>query len=488
VTVWVVRAGEKLKYLDAFVSESVVGVGWSELPQSPAGLSRPELADLVARTYPDASPATVANYTGQVWNFVNTIALGDLVMVPLKNSKSYRLARIVGRAETRPMLRRLSAVRAVDWLDEEIPADRFGQDLRNAAGSIMTVFRPKADATERRVLSVLETGLDPGPDSGPEDRSGAWIFQANPKRYDLLASMERGREETWAVNQHRQDIQPGDRVWFRITGTHAGLYAVGTVTSLPREESGEFGDWLVDVDIEARIHPPLLRDESDADDLLAGVTALAGLMGTNLTLSKDADARLEEITESRLLPLEGADPLARKLERTINFDIVRLTEAVERDLLEHLRSLSHVEFEEVCALYLRSVGCEEVAVVGAATAGSLGDGGIDVTGTLEQPGLPSVRLAVQAKNVAGGVGPSVVTQLRGSVAAGTYGMIITTGHFTKSAVAEAARTDRTQIRLIDGIELSRLLMDQGNGVKKKPVHLPTLDVSGLSAALDAQRG
>ena len=31
----------------------------------------------------------IANNTGQVWNFVNTIALGDLVVVPLKGSRSF---------------------------------------------------------------------------------------------------------------------------------------------------------------------------------------------------------------------------------------------------------------------------------------------------------------------------------------------------------------------------------------------------------------
>ena len=55
------------------------------------------------------------------------------------------------------------------------------------------------------------------------------------------------------MNQHRQDIQPGDRVWFRITGPNAGIYAVGQVTSLPRREANEFGDWQVDVTFESRV-------------------------------------------------------------------------------------------------------------------------------------------------------------------------------------------------------------------------------------------
>ena len=216
------------------------------------------------------------------------------------------------------------------------------------------------------------------------------------------------------------------------------------MTSLPRQEANEFGDWQVDVTFESRVNPPLLRAESDADPVLSATSALAGLMGTNLSLSAEADARLEELTEDRLVPIAGTEPPARLLEQKLNLDAARIVEHVERDLLEHLRGLSPSRFEELCALYLRALGCDDVKVVGAATAGSLGDGGIDVIGTLAQPGLPAVRLAVQAKRVAGGVGPSVVTQLRGSIPPGTYGVVITTGHFTRAAIAEADRADRNR--------------------------------------------
>ena len=104
MTVWVVRGGEDLKYLPWFESEDVVGIGWSELPRSPIGMSRQELAGVLRATYPDASPNTIANNTGQIWNFVNTIALGDLVVVPLKASRSFRVGRVVGPAEHREHL------------------------------------------------------------------------------------------------------------------------------------------------------------------------------------------------------------------------------------------------------------------------------------------------------------------------------------------------------------------------------------------------
>jgi predicted Mrr-cat superfamily restriction endonuclease len=488
VTVWVVRGGEDLKFLPWFESEDVVGIGWSELPGSPVGISRQELAGMLRAAYPDASPITIANYTGQVWHFVNTIALGDLVVVPLKGSRSFRVGRVVGLAEHRGDLAGFAAVRPVEWEAGEVPSQALAVDLRNALGSIMTVFRPRAQAAERRLESVLKDGRDPGSDSGGDDRSGAWVFQANPRRFDLLQALQDGGTEMWSVNQHHQDIQPGDRVWFRLTGPGAGVYAVGQVTSLARPEASEFGDWQVDVTFESRIDPPLLRAESDTDPVLSATSALGGLMGTNLSLPAEADTRLEEVTEDRLIPIAGREPPARLLERKLNLDAARIAGQVEQELLEHLRGLSPARFEELCALYLRVLGCEDVKVVGAATAGSLGDGGMDVTGTLAQAGLPAVRLAVQAKRTAGAVGPNVVTQLRGSIPPGTYGIVITTGHFTRAATAEADRADRNTIKLVDGPELAHVLVESGIGVKSTTISVPRLDTEALKERLEVEQG
>ena len=190
MTVWVVRGGEDLKFLPWFESEDVVGIGWPELPGSPVGMSRQDLAGVLRATYPDASPNTIANNTGQIWNFVNTIALGDLVVVPLKASRSFRAGRIVGPAEHREHLAEMAAVRPVEWEARELASQALAPDLRNALGSIMTVFRPRAQAAERRLESLLKDGRDPGPDSGGDDRSGAWVFQANPRRFDLRQALQ----------------------------------------------------------------------------------------------------------------------------------------------------------------------------------------------------------------------------------------------------------------------------------------------------------
>jgi restriction endonuclease Mrr len=69
-----------------------------------------------------------------------------------------------------------------------------------------------------------------------------------------------------------------------------------------------------------------------------------------------------------------------------------------------------------------------------------------------------------------------------------YGLIIVTGHFSRAAITEASLSDRSRIRLVDGKELARVLLNTGIGVRKKPVQLPSLDLDSLMTKLDNERG
>ena len=53
------------------------------------------------------------------------------------------------------------------------------------------------------------------------------MFQCDPKRYDLLGAIKSGSVGDWSMNQGRNRVSVGDRVWFRVTGKNAGIYAIG---------------------------------------------------------------------------------------------------------------------------------------------------------------------------------------------------------------------------------------------------------------------
>jgi predicted Mrr-cat superfamily restriction endonuclease len=485
--VWVVRAGQGLPHLEDFLASNRVALAWGKFTEQPDWHDKQSVDHALRATFSDATTATIANWSGQHWRFLNDVSVGDFVITPGEAGKALYVGRIAGpaRESDNPDY---SLERAVNWRDGAVSSDAFDADIRSALGSIMTFFAPRTQGIEKRFEAVLDGQPDPGADSVPTESSNAWVFQANPKRYNLSVALDAGTDDNWSVNQNRKRVHPGDRVWFRLSGAGdgrgAGIYAVGRIVSEVSDTPSDFGKWSVEVQYESRVEPPLLMTETNEDGILGATNALKGTMGTNFRLSIAEDAQLEECTSERLEPVAGTNAESRLAELQLHKDVADLRAKVLDDILEALRALDHKSFEHVCASYLEALGCKEVHVTGAVTAGTLGDGGIDVTGVLDRDGLPAVRVRVQAKNQVAGVGPSTITQLRGSLSPGTYGMVITTAHFTKAAMEEANRPDLAHIRMVDGKELAHVLADNGIGASTQTIGVMRFDAESIAAAAE----
>ncbi len=487
MTTWVVRAGSAKQYLEAFLQQNIVGLGWNDLSPETDWSSKSAIASALEHAYPNQKAGTINSWASQIYRFATELSIGDFVLTPGHDGKEVFVGEVASDLRVMPDGSAVLLARDVVWRASPITTTSLADDLRRTLGSIMTLFTPRVTGAQHRLEAILDGNADPGPEESPSELSRAWIFQANPDRYDLLAALEKASDDHWAANQNRQWIRPGDRVWFRITGkgdgSGAGIYAVGRVLSEPEHESGEFGNWQIEVAYEARIDPPILKPESDEDDLLSKCSSLTGLMGTNLRLTIEEDGRLEELAAERMIPVAGVNAESRMVELRLRTDVDVLRQQVEQDLLETIRALGHIEFEHVCGAYLEALGCDQVIVVGAATSKGLGDGGIDVTGVLSQPGLPPIPLKAQAKNQQAGVGPSVVTQMRGSIGPGTHGLVITTSHFTKAAREEAEKPGLTAIHLVDGAELVRVLVRNGIGASEERLSIYRLDVAGMMSRI-----
>ena len=61
-----------------------------------------------------------------------------------------------------------------------------------------------------------------------------WLFQANPKYHRTLDAIRDLDEMPWLVTRYRDQMQPNDGVLIWIAGANAGIYAIATITKLPR--------------------------------------------------------------------------------------------------------------------------------------------------------------------------------------------------------------------------------------------------------------
>lgn len=114
-----------------------------------------------------------------------------------------------------------------------------------------------------------------------------------------------------------------------------------------------------------------------------------------------------------------------------------------------INTLSGIEFEILCQQLLQKMGFE------VETTKASGDGGIDLI-AINHQALLSGKYIVQCKRYVGSVGEPIIRDLYGVVMSerANKGILITTGHFTFSAIEFAQDKN---IELIDGVKLHKLL-------------------------------
>lgn len=118
--------------------------------------------------------------------------------------------------------------------------------------------------------------------------------------------------------------------------------------------------------------------------------------------------------------------------------------------------LDGIGFENLCKNLLENMGFEVF------TTKKVGDGGIDLIAFNTQP-LLSGKYIIQCKRYTGSVGEPVIRDLYGVVMSerANKGIVITTGYFTKSAIAFS---ENKPIELIDGDKLNSLLIKNNLGI------------------------
>ncbi len=486
---WVVRAGEDLEYWPWFRDDGVIGIhfDWGHSPFDVLAADRETIRAEARARMVEKPEATIASVVGQTWAFAHEMRLDDLVVTPRDHGSLLSLGRIAGECGAAPSGVDLSFTRSVDWIGHDIRTDALKPDLRQSlVHPMMTVYLPGAAGAAERTLVVAEGGSDPGPAAyAPETRVGGWVFQCDPARYDLLTAIASGWGEDWSMNQHREEAAVGDRVWFRISGEQAGLYAVGEISSLPyrREDETEFGAWGIDVSFKALVRPPLLREEIGADPMLSQIRALAGSMGTNFPIDEAIDQHLDELLAERLRPVRSDAPKNRRSAEELNRALERHRGLVEDEILGAILELHPDAFEVLAQELLLALGFKDVKRVGAHWSGTLGDGGVDLTARMDQPGLPPLEVRAQAKRQRGNVGPGAIQQLRGALHAGQQGIFLTTSRFTRRAIEEAAAEGKPPIGRLDGPSIAQYLILHGIGVRTQSVTLPRFDPRALRERL-----
>ena len=162
----------------------------------------------------------------------------------------------------------------------------------------------------------------------------------------------------------------------------------------------------------------------------------------------------------------------------------QLREALEADVLDRVREASPQFLEQLVVDLLLAMGYGGGDAAMGRVTGRSGDGGID--GTIREDALGLDEVYVQAKKYAPGntVGESDLRNFAGAIdAAGTSkGVFVTTASFTQAARDYVAKSPK-RIKLIDGKELARLMVQYDIGVRRKepPYEIKRIDEDYFSS-------
>ncbi|ALP54799.1 restriction endonuclease [Candidatus Tenderia electrophaga] len=152
---WMVRAGRGAEYVDYFIDNRVVAIGWNAVGEINPGASRDEISAILRENRPNMPNGRVAISSGQIYRFLNEINIGDYVVTYDPSRRIYHIGEITSAPRYSPsQLEELPRIRDVKWMGE-VQRDNITTATRNTLGAISTLFLLSQEACEE-MLSRLK--------------------------------------------------------------------------------------------------------------------------------------------------------------------------------------------------------------------------------------------------------------------------------------------------------------------------------------------
>lgn len=163
-------------------------------------------------------------------------------------------------------------------------------------------------------------------------------------------------------------------------------------------------------------------------------------------------------------------------EERVETAFAELNAALQSDLSERVHAMDPGDFERLIIEVMLGLGYGAHGLT--QQTGGPGDGAIDGIITEDVLGLDVIYLQAKRNNPHSSIGPDKIREFAGAMDAHgiTKGVFVTTSYYTKAALAYAERSHK-RLRLIDGPELTRLMVQHGIGVRGyRTLELKRVDV------------
>jgi MoxR-like ATPase len=201
VALWVVRAGSKGQQESEAIENSVVTIGWNDLPDISHLHDKEKFEALYRQRYSEEI-STVRRNMKQILDFVNSVKIGDTVALPLLSKKlkgkdkEVLLGKVEGNYEFGQLSSNIKHYRRVLWVQPGIRWLDLSKKTRQYLGFHQTVYNIKEASVEREIGDYLSRfGF------GDEGKySQLDTIRHESEKYDLqFNNITKGMEEGFSI-------------------------------------------------------------------------------------------------------------------------------------------------------------------------------------------------------------------------------------------------------------------------------------------------
>ena len=151
---WMVRCGPKSIFIDDFIKDEMVAIGW--VLGDLSDVNENDLTALIDKNYPENSKISNAQIRGMVWNFVHNFKIGDYVVTYDAVKREYYVGKIISDYKYIADIDNTELInqRDVKWFTKTIPRDNLPLRTKNKLGSLLTVF--SLNDVQQDILDAVE--------------------------------------------------------------------------------------------------------------------------------------------------------------------------------------------------------------------------------------------------------------------------------------------------------------------------------------------
>lgn len=200
--------------------------------------------------------------------------------------------------------------------------ERFSTHLKTRYSNSNVKDLAEAIFDEESLEYIIENGIDSEsipidkkvkyPLINTNDQNNTWIFQANPRIYDIEKAVKNIDDMSWPISRYKDRIRIGDKVFIWVAGKESGIIATAVITSNPAmipQSDKELAFYIkqelqdselprVNISIRSIVNRKLTRENIKKHAVLKKLHIIKNPIGINFYVSSEQSKVIETLISS----------------------------------------------------------------------------------------------------------------------------------------------------------------------------------------------